>query len=271
VDNANYHQVGSVKFAGERYFQCLDESRRWDYQDGIQTGQSILKENRQAKELLDRFMAVAFDFLRTMYAAHSPSGQTKVHLFLVGNGWRLFEAVTREADLQAFKRYFEHLCKSLGFQGLEIYPEDGELNLRKHYVAQGALRNAKDQAVNKPQAPSETSLPAGRKFALDYAQQSVTIPWYQLVGTRYQFPGTVERDLRNGIKDIDVNSGPVKSSSWQNYWNVLFSTSLPAPNPNEIRQWMADGIEGSPPAICRGPLQLLLENWWPRILKEKNW
>jgi hypothetical protein len=264
--DADYHQIGSVQFAGEKYLECLSKERYWDYRDSIQAGTGLLRGNRAASGLVDSFAALAFEFLRTMHSSYGAQGApkqgaAKVRVVLAGNGWRLAEAV-RDVRSETFNDYYGFLCEELREPNLTLYAQAGDLMLRKHWVAQGTLKNAKDQAKYRVGELSRSKLPAGREMTFTHAAGSVSVKWYELVGDAREFKVTSD-ELRNSIS-VDLASGPPKPAGW--------GARLPAahrqPDMALLREWIAANIEGTPAHLRKGPLQLLLENWWPQVLAE---
>lgn len=278
------HQVGSIRFAGEVFLRCLIQRMErnleryyWCFRDSIQDPNqpALLRGENRARELLGQFVMIAFEFLRTMYLAHCRGSMPAVNLALVGNGWRLIEALTAETALASpadmLREYYDGFRSWMQLPELKLQLGNDPPEFRKHYVAQGALRNAKDQfgpLGELESAGARSKLPAGRDVEFSFNDNPVTIKWNDLVGEakecRYDHAAAA---MRGGRILMDMSSGPAKSDLWNRHWNEIFAPGLRPPDEGEMRQLLCDHVEGEPSACLRkGPLQLLMESWWLKCL-----
>lgn len=281
-----HHQIGSIRFAGEGFLSCLIEKIEnmsqdkdqfyWRYRDAIEGRPGPnLHGNQIASRQFERFTAVAFEFLRTMYAAHSRDGAQPVHLILVGNGWRLIEAIAEETPMLGPSRVFDDSYRNKGatlaLKNFNVYPDLPEPWERKHFVARGALKNAKDQynELGDQAELTGSKLPAGRQvhfFSSDHSVD-VLLEWYELVGGGGKdlgYPGSRLKDINIETKS-DVC--PPSNAGWQRHWNFACGPLGYAPA-ERVRDWLRNCLGGDSRHLSEGPLQLLMERWWLKRLGE---
>ena len=77
-----------------------------------------------------------------------------------------------------------------------------------------------------------------------------------------------DQDIKRAGIEVDLASGPQFPSRWQKHWDGRFGKSIRYPDKTKMTQWVAQSITGAPARLRKGPLQLLLENWWPTLLRE---
>jgi len=282
----DYHDIGSLRFAGESYLECVLRREEidvdleyWRYRDSIQglREESTLRGDPVAQTALDQFATMAFEFLRTMYMALGGNNGRRVELVLAGNGWRLIEAVSAQTPKQGPRKVFDQFYQTLG--GKMTLPQFAvrsnavEPALRKHYVVQGALQNAQDKhnELDDPNAPG-SKLPAGRKmeFSFQAAGQPVTVSigWQQAVGDDPECSlQWSTNDLMRESISIDLQSGPARSTRWEQHWDVTFGGDVKPPEEQKMRNWLCQTLRQAQNHILKGPLQLLMEYRWLEFLR----
>lgn len=290
----DYQQIGSVRFGGEDFLECLIESRGekpeeryWLYRDSITdpTKASPMRGNIIASRRLAQFTTMACELLRTMYCA-LPDGPRKVHMILAGNGWRLVEAISEETPrigpMRVFENFYSPEVGSLGCPEFTVYP-DQEFTppLRKHCVAQGALKNAVDQGRELAQSEETTGskLPAGRTVRFSYSlngqQKALAVRWDDLVGEAGKRLADCSVEVLKGSTVVtEFESGAPTSQGWQDHWAValLPKPASLVPAPERMREWLCNNLGGNPGSVylVKGPLQLLMERRWLDYLRERG-
>jgi len=294
VQEQEYEQIGSIRFGGEGFLECVIESkgerteyRYWAYRDAITNPAPLspIRRDKIAETRLGQFITMAFEFLRTMYCA-LPGESRNVKIILAGNGWRLIEAIRQDTcqlgSMRVFNDFYSPKTQSLGYPGLSLYV-DSEFAppLRKHCVAQGALWNADDQKKELEEFEQTTGskLPAGRnlrfRYSLSGSEYKITIAWNDLVGEAGKRLEQSSKDvLQGGTIEPDFESGPPAPPSWQNQW-PLASLPEPAklvPTPERMKDWLGSHLEGMAGSVYlrKGPLQLLMEKRWLDYLRERG-
>jgi hypothetical protein len=279
-EQVKYHQIGSIRFAGERYINCLlhrrnrdSEEYYWKYRDEIHWGEvnSRLRGSRDAKNLLSEFITLAFEFLRTMYLAHGDRNPPPVRLALVGNGWRFIEAVSEEIQRlpaeQVFQRFFDDIQSSLGVPSFSLQKTSTPAIQRKHFVAQGALFYAHKELNMMRELKVETMLPAGRKITFSRNAESRTLDWRDLVGDSDE---CFEIPWQGGVVTVEMESGPQSSPEWQRRWSDVFPQGIKNPRHEQLLRDLSENIGGAPARLKKGPLQLLLEKHWVKQLAQQG-
>lgn len=279
------HQMGSLRFGGERCVQAMSEqlSPKGEYQelrDAIAEGDSHKKYGKQDAEILStRFATIAFEFLRTMVAAYRrvPGHETElVNVVLVGNGWHLVEAFSRETRVRSGKtvylEIYDDMVEAIGDPNMKFYKERPltEFPSSKHLVVAGALQNVTDEATKNELAEQTNPLamlPAGRTMKVG----DVEVPWFELVGEGIKLPGMLGIQAATGattVVNMEEEVAPPSPS-----WKARFldgvaarNGKIPYPTHPELLRELRKNIAGSPPKMKRGPLQLILELEWARTL-----
>jgi hypothetical protein len=288
------HQIGSVQFAGETYVRALTRKKqpnvqaqdafRWKLKDSISTGasQSEYGSDQAAQTILHRFGGLAFEFLRTLVAAYRQDApEQEIHLVLVGNGWHLAEALSSETKTRGAKRVFmehySHLLNQMDEVTLSLYLGEPlpSLPSSKHLIVIGALRNVSGPQKRKELAeePSLSKLPAGRDFEFNTARGRVKqIRWHELVGEAFALTEFSADELRQGRSDFSLKEVPAFRDPWQPYLLGIFGaadeSSIPYPDVPNLRDKVLASIQGHPPKITKGPLQIILEQRWADWLIE---
>ena len=283
ADSTEAEQIGSIRFAGETYLKVLTEKRSidyWEIRDLISRGKCHhhYGGDQMAQRILRKFIGIAFEFLRTMIEAYriQRADQT-IHLVLAGNGWHLVEAFSRETQSrsprQVFGDYYQHVVKLLGDQKIKPHPA---LNLasNKHLVAIGALKHAERRRGDELNSsdPIVTQLPAGRglKFGSlnDHPKE---IKWSDLIGHELPFEITTSVALRKLDLHVYFEEMPPMPQQWKNYiydvFNVTDENQIPRPNELRLNEHIRTAIEGDPPKLTKGPLQITVEHFWVDWLK----
>jgi hypothetical protein len=280
------YQVGAVRFAAENYLKALversepdferQEIMRWQIRDSIMAGKSLSDygDQPEAYSILKKFYGLAFEFLRTLVLAHRQrEPDQQIHLILVGNGWNLVENYLSDGQTRVmdFMQYYDELLRQLGESHLSRYTDEMLLQLpsSKHLVALGAMKNAmemKRQELTEP--ANQVMLAAGR--SLEFRSPRKKIRWFDLVGDRMMFEGTSRDEIVGGGLDFYLNDLPTLSDSWRafllNIFEVSDEWSIPYPSENHLRSQIYKAIQGNPPSVTRGPLQVILEEHWIKVL-----
>jgi hypothetical protein len=283
------HQMGSLRFAGERCVNAMAEqvapkATLEDLRDAIARGDSHKKYAKQDAEMLStRFATIAFEFLRTMIAAYRtlPGKETEeIKVVLVGNGWHLVEAFSRETRARGAKNvYLEiyaDLVRSIGDPNLTFYAERPltEFPSSKHLVVAGALQNVTGEAPRHEVAEQSNplaKLPAGRKITI---AETIDVPWSDLVGEGLRLPQ--ELDLATATTAnmvVTMDEGAPAATGWMRRFATSVQVTngkIPYPTAPELLREMRASISGSPPKLKRGPLQLILELEWARTLTDEQ-
>ena len=191
------HQIGSLRYAGEHYVHAFAEHGQlnvWKVRDEISSGLSWQRYggNPGAAKILDRFVAFAFEYLRTMLLAfRHEQKDANVSLVLVGNGWHLADAFSQSRQQQSSRAVFEgtykHIVAKLGVPDIQLYLKEPLSNLpsSKHLVVIGALQNSWNGHGRRELNLEETEqpkLPAGRGMQLGTDENGKRFQWYDLVG-----------------------------------------------------------------------------------------
>jgi len=294
----NMHQIGSVKFGGEKFLEILATKKQtdaeevqkfqWELRDLIVRGECSKKygNDSSAGKLRDAFIYLIMEFLRTMVEAHLVENRGgKINLVLVGNGWHLVESfsdTSKKGPVMVFNDYFDLIKERLGIDELNLFRNDPLPNLpsSKHLVAKGALETAvKEESqdmINKIDSDL-SKLPAGRqlKFLRSGQEPAITIEWYQMVGggEKNKFNDCTQEELVNGGIDFYFDQMPPFKKSWKKF---LLTTAfnkqedIPHPSPMRLRSMICDSIDTSQPITLRkGPLQIILETFWSEELKKQ--
>jgi hypothetical protein len=287
------HQMGSVQFAGETYVRALtrkkqpdvlqQDSLRWKLKDSINSSSSQLDygKDQAARTILNRFCCLAFEFLRTLFAAyHLNNGEKDVHLVLVGNGWHLAEAFSSETKTRGHKRVFTehytHLMEQVREQDLTLYSGEPLLSLpsSKHLIVIGALRNVSGPQKIKELAhePGLSKLPAGRDFEFVKDNRVKKIRWDELVGEAPVVTGFSGEDLEGAQSSFSLTTVPAFHDPWKSYLLGIFKvpdeSGIPYPDVPNLRDKIRNLTQGHPPKIAKGPLQIILEQRWTDWLIE---
>lgn len=279
------HQMGSLRYGGERCVSAMAEQLSpkgtlQELRDAISRGDSHKKYGKQDAEILStRFATIAFEFLRIMVAAYRrlPGRETDaVKVVLVGNGWHLVEAFSRETRVRGGKnvylQIYDNMVKAIGDEDLSFHKDKPltEYPSSKHLVVAGALQNVTSEAA-KNELAAETNplakLPAGRRIMIG----DIEVAWSDLVGEGVPMPGHL--DLASALEAkivVAVGEDPVPPTG---PWKTRFTTSvgatngkIPYPTHAELLRELRTSISGDPPKLRRGPLQLILEVEWARTL-----
>lgn len=287
------HQIGSVQFAGETYVRALarkkqstaekEEDLRWSLRDAISSSASRTEygKDEAARTILDRFGALAFEFLRTLIAAYREfSSEEDIHLVLVGNGWHLAEAFSSEVetrgDKRVFNEHYSHLMAQLAQVNLKLYFGEPVRSLRssKHLIVIGALKNVKGQKSKElAEEPSLSKLPAGRDFEFVTTKGRVKrISWHDLVGEAVGLTDFSIKELTKERSDFFLTEVPDFHEPWESYllriFEVADQSKIPYPDIPILRDNIHRSIDGHPPKITKGPLQIILEQRWTDWLIE---
>lgn len=273
----NFLQIGSLRFAGEAWLHAVArriapgeaefEASYWKLRDALSRGNvgDLYPNDTQIAELLDRFLPMALEFVRTMLAAfrqQHPDDPVKV--LLVGNGWRLCElsAGAGVNPQQALRAFYKTRLAWFDLPGVELYYHDipGVASV-KHLVAFGALRNARTEQEKELQGDAyyPSLLPAGRRLSFRLPGRALDIKWHHLVGDGWVFEAP-PAELRAATIDCDVQQGPASPARWEPWLRAALPHSR-YPRAEELRQAILDEIKGST-FLFKGPLQLVLENHW---------
>jgi hypothetical protein len=293
------HQIGSIRYAGESFITALaqrqgDDGARasdattWRIRDSIlaETSHTDYGTQQSTEEILRRFTTLAFEYLRTMIAAFRTvrDADTKVNLVLVGNGWNLISAFSsrraKDGDDRIVRETYDHIVSLLGEPNVAIYRpqshDDSEQLLTnrysKHLVAVGALKNTRTPQRKELEREAEYGrLPAGR--GVTFAQRHLT--WSDLVGAGVAFDQMDAHDIhRDSIEFNLMTMAPLKNTSWRR--RLLDSLGaddeahIPYPDAAKLREQTRLSVAGDPPKVERGPLQLILEQFWSRRLSARG-
>jgi len=283
------HQMGSLRFGGERCVQALAEQLApkgtlQELRDAIARGDSHKKYGKQDAEILStRFATIAFEFLRSMVAAYRQVPEHKIepiNVVLVGNGWHLVEAFSRETRARGPKNVYleiyEDMVDVIGDPNLKFYKERPltEFPSSKHLVVAGALQNVTDEAPKNELAEHTNPLailPAGRTMQFG----DVQVQWFELVGEGIKLPGQIgiQAATEANVTVAMEEEGAPASAAWKSrFLNSVSAKNgkIPYPTHPELLRQLRKGIAGSPPKMKRGPLQLILELEWARTLTSEH-
>lgn len=284
----DYHQMGSIRFGGESFVYSVirrqgadAEKEYWRYRDGVTsaTPASPWHGNQLAENMLKQFAAMALEFLRTMYLAFARGQDQTVRLALAGNGWRLIEAISSATPQHGphvvFDAFYSAPCKKMGLPGFGLYADPAGPPLTKHYVAQGALLNAVDRDKELEHTASPMSkLPAGRNIEFCYGpernEKTERVNWDRLVGeARECWFDDDGATLTSKRITTDLESGPPQPQPWNQYWqSTVGNTGVPTEE--KIRDWICQHLQGNDHWLRKGPLQLLMENYWLEYLRTRK-
>lgn len=277
-------QIGSIKFAGENYLDVLTKKRGvpgQEVRDLIAQGKCHhhYGGDNVAQQVLDRFIGIAFEFLRTMIAAYrKQKPKQNIHLVLAGNGWHLVEAFSSQTKImtanQVFGEYYQFLIDQLGDESVERSHPLPNLASNKHLVAIGALKQAATGGEElKATTPVASRLPSGRglKFG-GINKKGKCIRWNDLVGGRVPFSIT-SGDLLKADLHVDFDDMPPLPQEWRRYllgfFGVGYEKDIPYANELKLREELRKAIPpGGPPTLTKGPLQITIEQRWLEWLKE---
>jgi hypothetical protein len=291
--NDDMHQIGSIRYAGESFVTALAQRQpgdlsaddaAWQIRDSVLDEKSHLHYGAQqsTEDILQRFLTFAFEYLRTMIAAHrvQHSTDTAIHLVLVGNGWNLAAAFSRrrlqDGPVRVIEQTFDHLTKLIGEPNVRVYRAQMEDNgthgsstrFSKHLVAIGALKNTRaPQRHELTDPPAYEQLPAGRGLVV----ANRNLDWSDLVGAGISFEEIDPKQLRDQRIEFNlVSMAPVKNAAWRqrllDSLDATDETHIPYPDIAKLREQTRLSIAGEPPKIERGPLQLILEQYWSKRL-----
>jgi hypothetical protein len=290
------HQLGSLEFGGETFVAAFvagkdtDAERQnqiaWQVRDDILEGRSRDRYGREdtAKRILGCFRAAAFEYLRTMVAAHRETApMDTVKLVLAGNGWHLSEAFDAGNGAAPWRTVYRDTYRTmvgrLDDPHLELYlsPEMDVLPSTKHFVVIGALRNASGDSRRRQLevhggqdgVDSLSRLPSGRgvEFSMIGGSGSLDIPWSRLVGEGAKFDDFSDRELKNAAIACKAEETPEAPLGWISYLTHSFGVGLPEnlsyPTPERLRAQILAELTGDPQCyLGKGPLQLILEKHW---------
>ena len=281
------HQMGSLRFAGERCVKAMAEQLAGqgtlqELREAIARGDSHKKFAKlEAEKLASRFATIAFEFIRTMVAAYrrvEGKAEEEIKLVLVGNGWHLVEAFSREVRVRGAKNVYldiyEDMVEAIGDPHLVFYTERPltEFPSSKHLVVAGTLQNVTSETTKQHELVEASiplaQLPAGRSMTI----HGTAVQWFDLVGEGV-------RKLPSGLNLESTSAAEIKVSMDDvpgpptNNWRTRFAGSvratdgkIPYPSHPALLRELKDGISGSPPKLKKGPLQLILETEWSRTL-----
>ena len=280
------HQIGSVRYAGEQYVRAFAEHGQlnvWKVRDAISSGQSWERYggNPEAAKILDRFVAFAFEYLRTMLLAfRQEQKDASVNLVLVGNGWHLADAFSQARQQQSaravFERSYKHVVTQLGVPGIQLHFEKEEeeesplskLPSSKHLVVIGALQNSWNGNGRRELNLEETELPklpAGRGMQLGTDESGKRFQWHDLVGDGIPLEPYSLGDLR-ADSVFYLEEIPPVVETWRKHLLEQFRTKtiqgIPYPTQAQIRSQILSSIQSPPPRVGKGPLQIIIEQSW---------
>lgn len=288
------HQIGSMRYAGESFITALAqrqagedmpvEQTAWKIRDSVLDEQSHSEYGSQqsTEDILKRFTTFAFEYLRTMIAAHhvKHSPEKTVNLVFVGNGWNLAAAFSRrwvqDGYVRIVEETYDHLTGLIGEPNVRVYRAQlqdkdtygSSTRYSKHLVAIGALKNTREpQRKELLSEPAYGRLPAGR--AMKIADRDLA--WSDLVGAAEPFTSHDGQHLRTQEMTFNlVAMAPLKNPSWRR--RLLDSlgaddeSRIPYPDEAKLREQTRLSISGEPPKVERGPLQLIIEQYWSKRL-----
>jgi hypothetical protein len=283
-DNTEADQIGSIRFAGEAYIDSLIKKRalpKSELRDLIAEGKCHYHYGGDtiAQATLNRFIAIAFEFLRTMIEAYRMENHDQlIHLVLAGNGWHLVEAFSDETKTrtakQVFSEYYQHIVDQMHDKRIKRRHPLTALESNKHLVAIGALKHAvagSDELSSSE--PTVSKLPAGRGMRFGDPKNSMkVIKWNDLIGGKVPFQITSGKDLRNASLQVDFNDMPPLHADWRSflisYLGVSSSEQIPLPDEMKLREQIRKCIPEGTPKLTKGPLQITIEQHWIEWLKE---
>ncbi|HKO60515.1 MAG TPA: hypothetical protein VJV03_05090 [Pyrinomonadaceae bacterium] len=289
-EDPTMHQIGSLRYAGEDYVRAFaDQGQQdvWTIRDAIASGRSWQNYggNPEAGKILHRFVAYAFEFLRTMLMAFRQKDKTAaVRLILVGNGWHLADAFSRATGQQGspavFEDHYTDLVKKLGVPDLNLDPylrmSETPPPSSKHLVVIGALKNSWDGEGRRELNYQETELPklpAGRGMQLGTNESGKRFEWHDLVGDGITLESYSLGELQADSVFFLDEMAPL-SESWRKHLLEQFRCKdiqeLPYPEERQIRDELEPSIQSPPPRVGKGPLQIILEQSWVRRLIRRN-
>lgn len=295
-------QIGSIEFAGGDFMRALvskkpgdkDERDRlgWELRDLITQGRCYEQygSDAAAHTVLNRLTAIAFEFLRTMVAALQQHEQpTKINLVLVGNGWHLAEAFSSDTGRRdakyVFNQYYNHLVEFINsgsLQFLSSASNEGRLLQKlpssKHLVVIGALQNtvaeSKGTKDDGGRPLTLSKLPAGRDMSIRTRDTNRTkaVLWNERVGEDVPWQGYTEKELTEGEFTFDFEADTGITGAWFQYLLTTFGMGnqriLPYPSTMEMKRAASRNIQGNPPKMHKGPLQIIIESTWKDKLKD---
>jgi hypothetical protein len=286
-EDPTIHQIGSLRYAGEDYVSAFAEYAQqnvWKIRDAISSGESEQRYggNPEAAKILDRFVAFAFEYLRTMLMAFQQAHKdAAVRLVLVGNGWHLANAFSRATVQQGSRAVFEgsykEVVKQLGVPDLELYLREplNSLPTSKHLVVIGALKNSWDGDGRRELNFQETELPklpAGRGMQLGEAEDGKRFQWHDLVGDGIELDYSLGDLKPDSVFFLD-EMAPL-TESWRKHLLQQFRRTnvreIPYPEEAQIRDQILPSIQSGPTRVGKGPLQIILEQSWVRKLLGKE-
>jgi len=266
-DREDIEQIGSVEFGGEVFIERLAEELGrpyWEIRDAV-TGHSAhdLGRTDVMGRLLERFQPMALEFLRTMLAAYRKKNPDEdLRLLLAGNGWRLRELALPGRDpAGAFDRYFADMIGYFG-DARAVFGKHSIPGIpsAKHWVACGALRNAKRGQTQELEADYPSALPAGRAVRFD----SASVDWHALVGEGGWRVPLPDEAIRNGRIDCEFENGPPLPESWRPFFDNAVTLRDRYPDPDQFREALIKHISGG--RLLKGPLTLILETHWKKTI-----
>jgi len=284
------HQIGSLRYAGEHYVKALADSVHedvWKIRDSISSGDSWREYggNLAVAKTLERFLAFAFEYIRTMVLAFRQTHENaEIRLVLVGNAWHLADALSagrkHKKARPLFEGVYKHLVAQLGIPNLELYLKEPltELQSSKHLVVIGALQNSwsgqgrRDLDLDETELPK---LPSGRAMELGGDErEKKRFEWHELVGDGITLEAKYSLgDLRSD-SEFFVHEMPPMSDSWRKHLLEQFNRNdireIPYPTEEQIRVQIEASIQGTPPRVGKGPLQIILEQSWVRKLVRQD-
>lgn len=292
------HQIGSLRYAGEHYVRAFADHGQedvWKVRDSISSGESWQRYggNPEAARILDRFVAFAFEYIRTMLLAfRHEQKDAKIKLVLVGNGWHLADALSPVRKQQSSRAVFEASYKDvvarLGVPDLELYlsksepsnePQSEQLSnppSSKHLVVIGALQNSWNGHGRRELNYEETELPklpAGRGMQLGSDEKHRRFQWHDLVGDGVKLESLSLGELTADSVFFLDEMAPL-GDSWRKHLLEQFRCKsveeIPYPEEPQIRGQILPSIQSPPLRVGKGPLQIILEQSWVRRLAGKN-
>jgi hypothetical protein len=292
-DTNDIHQIGSLRFAGERFLEILtsrsNQHNLWEIRDAIRSGesQSRYANDEEIDRLFQAFVACALEFLRTMGKAFCLNHSDKEFpdLILVGNGWHLIEAFSEEAanvGPKYFENQYNRFTTQMGVEG-SLYQEGMVSNLpsSKHLVVLGALTNAisggnRNELDDIGDEVVRPRLPAGRSMHLSREGEfEIKLTWSDLLGEGAEIGNTLRgAQLETCTIDFDLADFPELPDVWADrLCDALGAESvqnLPYLPEEKLRDQIQKGIKTTDtPRIEKGPLQIILEQGWTQHLRRK--
>jgi hypothetical protein len=98
------------------------------------------------------------------------------------------------------------------------------------------------------------------------------IKWSELIGDAFSFDGATSEEITGGSLYFFLDEMPAAKDSWRSFlldiFGVKSESGIPYPPEYRLREHIFGSIQGRPPRIARGPLQVILELCWVGLLKK---